>query len=60
MDFESEGATVEIDAVEAGVFEDGVWRTTRVINGDERLTILPPDTVGAARVHLLRIPEETP
>lgn len=56
LDFAAEGAVVEVDAVEAGRFEAGEWRRTRIVNGDERLQIVPLDRVGAARVRLLRLP----
>lgn len=56
VDFAIQDSIVEIDSVEAGHFEHGVWQTTRVINGDERLTIVPLDTVGIARVRLMRLP----
>ena len=56
VDFAAPGATVEIDAVEAGRYDRGEWVRTRVVNGDERLLIVPLDEVGIARVRLLRLP----
>jgi hypothetical protein len=53
LDFSADDAIVELDSVEAGDFRDGRWRTTRVINGDERLTLVPPHGLGAARIRLL-------
>ncbi|MGN6446437.1 DUF5597 domain-containing protein [Amnibacterium sp.] len=55
VDFAVEAGAVEIDAVEAGYFSDGTWTCTRVVNGDERLAIVPLDEVGVARVRLLRL-----
>jgi hypothetical protein len=59
VDFAAPGVTVEVDSVEAGRFAAGAWTRTRVINGDERLTIVPLDEVGIARVRLLRLPAVT-
>lgn len=55
VDFAANGSTIEIDSVEAGYFLQGEWKRTRVINGDERLTIVPLDEVGIARIRLLRL-----
>jgi len=55
VDFAAPGALLEIDDVEAGRFERGAWRRTKVVNGDERLTIVPIDEVGVARIRLLRL-----
>lgn len=55
LDFRSPGVTIEIDSVESGYFDDDVWVRTRVINGDERLTIVPVDEVGVARIRILRL-----
>lgn len=55
VDFAAPGALVEIDSVEAGRFERGTWRPTKVVNGDERLMIVPMDEVGVARIRLLRL-----
>jgi hypothetical protein len=56
LDFAAEGVVVEVDSVEAGRFEAGTWRRTRILNGDERLSIVPHDRVGATRVRLIRLP----
>lgn len=58
VDFAASDEVVEIDSVEAGRIDNGAWRRTRVINGDERLTIVPLEEVGIARIRLLRLPEE--
>jgi beta-galactosidase GanA len=54
IDFAAEGAVVEIDSVQELLLESGSVVPGRVINGDERLAILPTHGVGAARVRLLR------
>ena len=55
LDFAKRGRVVEWDHVEAGSHQDGRWRPTRVLNGDERLRILPLDRIGAARVRVLSL-----
>ncbi|HEY8318164.1 MAG TPA: DUF5597 domain-containing protein [Amnibacterium sp.] len=59
VDFAAPDAIVEIDGVEAGRYDRGEWTRTRVVNGDERLMIVPLDEVGIARVRLLRLPTGT-
>lgn len=54
LDFSSEGSIVEVDSVEEGRFESGHWLAGRVLNGDERLFVLPADDVAAVRIRLLR------
>jgi len=54
VDFASAGAPVEYDEVVELLLEDGGLVEGRVLNGDERLQIVPLDRVGAARVRLLR------
>lgn len=54
MDFAIEGAVVEIDSVQELLLEEGAVTRGRFINGDERLSILPTHTVGAARIRLLQ------
>ncbi|THG31650.1 DUF5597 domain-containing protein [Naasia lichenicola] len=54
LDFAAEGADLEIDYVRELRLVDGRWQEGRILNGDERLTILPSDRIGAARVGLLR------
>ncbi|MEP6842141.1 MAG: DUF5597 domain-containing protein [Pseudolysinimonas sp.] len=56
VDFAVPDGTVEVDSVELGRFDDGTWVRTRVVNGDERLSIVPHDEVGIARIRLLRLP----
>ena len=55
LDVAKRGRVVEWDRVEAGSHQDGRWRPTRVLNGDERLRILPLDGIGAARVRVLSL-----
>ena len=55
LDFFAADARVEIDSVQELLLEDGRVIDGRVLNGDERLMILPNDRVGAARVRLVRI-----
>jgi Domain of unknown function (DUF5597) len=56
LDFAKDGRIVEWDHVEAGSLHSGQWQSTRILNGDERLRILPLDRVGAARVRVLSLP----
>ena len=44
---------IEIDAVEELLVDERVVVAGRVLNGDERLRLLPVETVGAARIRLL-------
>lgn len=53
-DFADKSGLAEIDRVEEGRFEENGWKTGRVINGDERLTIIPMDRMGMVRVQLLQ------
>ena len=55
LDYFAADARVEIDSVRELLLEDGRVVDGRVLNGDERLMILPNDRVGAARVRLVRI-----
>lgn len=55
LDFFAADARIEIDSVEELLLEDGPVIPGRVLNGDERLMILPTDRVGAARIRLVRI-----
>ena len=54
IDFALEGAVVEVDTVRELRHTPEGWVDGRVLNGDERLTILKADEVTAARVTLLR------
>lgn len=47
------GGDVELARAEEGRFVDGRWVPGRVINGDERLTIVPSDSFGVTRLRLL-------
>ena len=55
VDFAAEGAELEIDSVRELRLADGRWEDGRILNGDERLTILPRDRIGGARVRVLRV-----
>ena len=55
LDYFAADARVEIDSVQELLIEDGRVVTGRVLNGDERLMILPNDRVGAARIQLVRL-----
>lgn len=55
VDFFVEGRRVEIDEVEEGKVSGGKYVPGRVLNGDERLRLLPVEEVGAARFKLLYI-----
>jgi hypothetical protein len=55
LDYFAADARVEIDSVQELLLEDGRVVDGRVLNGDERLMVLPNDRVGAARVRLVRI-----
>jgi beta-galactosidase GanA len=57
LDFSRNGRIVEWDHVETGSHHTGRWQPTRIVNGDERLRILPLDRVGAARVRVLSLVE---
>ncbi|MDR6513177.1 hypothetical protein J2792_004069 [Novosphingobium capsulatum] len=54
VDFADKAGLVEIDRVEEGRFTENGWKAGRVINGDERLTIIPMDRIGLVRIRLLR------
>ena len=47
IDFTQEGSHVEIDSVRELRLENGAWVEGRILNGDERLTILGVDGVTA-------------
>lgn len=55
LDYFAAEARIEIDSVQELVIEGGEVIQGRVLNGDERLMILPNDRVGAARIRLLRV-----
>ncbi len=54
LDFSDQNHKVEIDSAEELRLEGGVHIVSRVINGDERLELLPVREVGAVRIRLLR------
>jgi len=53
IDFTRAGSTVEIDSVRELRLQDGTWVDGRILNGDERLTILGDEDVAAVRIKLL-------
>lgn len=55
LDFFAADARVEIDSVVELLLDGDEVVPGRVLNGDERLMILPTDRVGAARVRLLQL-----
>jgi beta-galactosidase GanA len=52
--FAAKDQPVELARVEEGRYVDGRWVAGRVLNGDERLSILPSDKLGMVRIKLLR------
>ena len=58
VDFAHDAGVVEIDEVVEQRLVDGMLTDGRVLNGDERLEILPFDGIGAARVRLLRASQD--
>jgi hypothetical protein len=48
------GQPVELARTEEGRYVEGRWVAGRVLNGDERLNLLPPDSLGMVRIKLLR------
>ncbi len=60
VDFSHDTDIIEIDHAEEGRFSDGRWIPGRLLNGDERLLMLPADGVGAVRIRLLRIAPQDP
>lgn len=55
LDFFAADARVEIDSVVELLLDGERVVPGRVLNGDERLMILPTDRVGAARIRLVRL-----
>jgi len=55
LDFAAPQGSVEVDAVVELLLDEGRVVPGRVLNGDERLQVVPVDRVGAARVTLLRV-----
>jgi hypothetical protein len=55
LDYFAADARIEIDSVQELIIEDGAVVSGRILNGDERLMILPNDRVGAARIRLVRL-----
>ncbi|SDG58590.1 DUF5597 domain-containing protein [Microbacterium pygmaeum] len=55
LDYSAADSRVEIDSVQELLIDDGRVASGRVLNGDERLLVLPNDRVGAARIRLIRV-----
>lgn len=55
IDFSKDGTSVEIDSVRELVLKNGTWVDGRILNGDERLTLLGVDRVTAVRIRLLAV-----
>ena len=51
--FSVPGKEVEVDSAQEGAFEGGRWIPGRTLNGDERLSLLPLDSIRIVRVTLL-------
>jgi hypothetical protein len=60
VDFSAPGETVEVDRVEELLLEDGRWIRGRLLDGDERLHVVPLDDLGVVRITLLRTPPGDP
>lgn len=52
-DFAMGSRLVEVDRVEEGRFDAQGWKSGRVLNGDERLSIVPTDRIGTVRIKLM-------
>jgi hypothetical protein len=52
--FAAKDQPVELARVEEGHYVDGRWVAGRILNGEERLSILPADRLGMVRIKLLR------
>lgn len=48
------GEIVEVDDAVEGRYVDGAWVPGRNLNGDERLNLVPVDSLAAVRIRLLR------
>ncbi|MFS0732351.1 DUF5597 domain-containing protein [Microbacterium sp. 1P10UB] len=55
LDFFVTDRRVEIDEVEELLLEDGRLVSGRILNGDERLHLVPTHHVGATRIRLVRV-----
>lgn len=53
-DFAIGSKLAEVDRVEEGHFNAKSWLARRVINGDERLSVIPTDRIGTIRIKLVR------
>ena len=60
VDFQHPTDRVEIDHVEEGRQTTTGWAARRVLNGDERLYVVPSDSLGASLIRVLRTPQESP
>jgi hypothetical protein len=55
IDFSREGSHIEIDSVRELRLENGAFIEGRILNGDERLTILGVETVTAVKIKLVAV-----
>ncbi len=53
-DFAIGSKLTEVDRVEEGHFGAQGWLAGRVLNGDERLSVIPTDRIGTVRIKLMR------
>jgi hypothetical protein len=52
--FSSLNARVEVDSAQEGTFQNGRWVPGRLLNGDERYSLFPSDSLRTVRIKLLR------
>ncbi|WP_225010277.1 GH35 family beta-galactosidase [Novosphingobium percolationis] len=52
-DFAIDSRLAEVDRVEEGHFEAQGWKSGRILNGDERLSVIPTDRIGTIRIKLM-------
>lgn len=56
VSFAANGRNADLARVEEGHYDNGRWFGGRVLNGDERLRIVPAEDLGMVRVTLLNAP----
>lgn len=54
MPKQDENTQVDILELDEGIIENGQWKTTRVLNGDEKMSISFGDTLGNYRLNLYK------
>lgn len=52
-DFAIGSTLAEVDRVEEGRFGAQGWKSGRILNGDERLSVIPTDRIGTIRIKLM-------